>query len=289
MGEHGVGPAAAEVLGEAERTSRADDPAVQVEARGGPSAGAVGARRVDPPGQAGDAGVDDHPGPDRDGTPAPASTTRPAGLVPEDEGEGADGGQGGRRPGVVGEQVEVAAADAAGRDRDPGPRRPGSSGSGSSASEAGNSGSTMSNTTARTAVSVGAAGRRLPEGTWPKVPGDAGIRRHPRRGARAGLLAHGGLPRRRRALGRPGRALAPLPPARGLLRRPRPVRPLRGEPVRRGGGVPLPLVGPEPAGRPRRPRRRGRALPADDGAPSLQGGAVGEVRRRGRLRPAAAP
>ena len=56
----------------------------------------------------------------------------------------------------------------------------------------------------------------------------------------------------------------------------------RREPVRRRGGIPVPLLGPEPAGHPPRPRRCGRALPRDDRAPSLQGGAVGQVRRRRR-------
>ena len=60
------------------------------------------------------------------------------------------------------------------------------------------------------------------------------------------------------------------------------VRPLRREPVRRRGGVPVPLLGPEPAGRAPRPRRCRRALPGDARAPSLQGGALGQVRRRRR-------
>ena len=53
----------------------------------------------------------------------PASTTRPGRLVAEDEGKGPDGRQGRRRPGVVREQVEVAAADPPRRDRHAGPRR----------------------------------------------------------------------------------------------------------------------------------------------------------------------
>ena len=139
---------------------------------------------------------------------------------------------------------------------------PGSSGSGSSARDAGNSGSAMSNTTARMRRAYGravAAAHRT--AARPKVPGDAGLRRHPRRGARARLLAHGGVLERRGAGGGPRGALAALPPPRRLLRRPGRVRTLRGEPVRRRGGVPLPLVGPQPAGGPPRPGRHGRALP----------------------------
>ena len=58
-----------------------------------------------------------------DGAPGPGLDDAARRLVPEDEGERADGGQGRRRPGVVREEVEVAAADAPGRDGDPGPRR----------------------------------------------------------------------------------------------------------------------------------------------------------------------
>ena len=64
---------------------------------------------------------------------------------------------------------------------------------------------------------------------------------------------------------------------------------LRREPVRRRRGVPVPLVGPQPPRRPPRPRRCGRALPRDHRPPPLQGRAVGQVRRRRQLRPAAAP
>src|SRR5258708_4480125 len=84
-------PPAPRVPREAERTSRADDPAVKVEARRRPAPGAVGARRVDTPGQAGYAGVDHHTRPDRDRATGSGLDDAAAGLVPEDEGEGADG------------------------------------------------------------------------------------------------------------------------------------------------------------------------------------------------------
>ena len=93
--QHAVRPAAAEVLGVAQRPSRADDAAVEVQARGGPAPGAVGARRVDPPGQAGDAGVDDDSRPDGHRAVGPRLDDPPGRLVAEDEGEGPDGGQGG--------------------------------------------------------------------------------------------------------------------------------------------------------------------------------------------------
>ena len=63
-----------------------------------------------------------HPGPDLD---------HPAGdLVAQHEGERAQCRQGGRRAGVVGEEVEVAAADPAGGDRHAGPPRSGQLGLG---------------------------------------------------------------------------------------------------------------------------------------------------------------
>ena len=119
--QHAVGPPSAEVLGVPERPARADDAAVQVQARRGPAPGAVGAGRVDPPGQARDARVDDDPGPDGDGAVGPGLDDPACRLVAEHEREGPDGGQGGRGPGVVREQMEVAAADPAGRHRDAGP------------------------------------------------------------------------------------------------------------------------------------------------------------------------
>ena len=57
-------------------------------------------------------------------------------------------------------------------------------------------------------------------------------------------------------------------------------RRVRDEPVRRGRGVPLPVVGPQPSGLPPRSGRRRRALPGYHRAASLQGRAVGQVRRR---------
>ena len=139
-------------------------------------------------------------------------------------------------------------------------------------------------------VSVGAASRRV-MGNRPGVRclamrvSDA----TPRRGTRARLLAHGGLPRSRGARGGPRCALAPLPETRGVFREPRRARALRGEPVRRGGGVPVPFVGPQSSRHPSRSGGHGRALPPDRRAPSLQGGALGQVRRCRQLRPAAAP
>ena len=58
-------------------------------------AGAVGAGRVDPPGEAGDARVDHDPGPDGHRALGPGLDDTPGRLVPEHEGEGADGHQGG--------------------------------------------------------------------------------------------------------------------------------------------------------------------------------------------------
>ena len=94
---------------------------------------------------------------------------------------------------------------------------------------------------------------------------------------------------RRRGRGGPRCALAPLPETRGLFREPRRARALRGEPVRRRRGVPVPLVGPQPSRRPPGSGGHGRALPPDRRAASLQGGAVGQVRRCRQLRPAAPP
>ena len=119
--QHLLGPTAAEVLGVAERTPGADHAAVQVETRGRPPAGTVGARRIDPPGQAGYARVEDHPGPDGHGAVGTGLDDAAGRLVPEHEGEGTDGGQGGRGPRVVGEEVEVATADPAGRHGNPRP------------------------------------------------------------------------------------------------------------------------------------------------------------------------
>ena len=136
--------------------------------------------------------------------PGPGLDDAARGLVPEDEGEGADGGQGGRRPRVVGEQVEVAAADAPGRDGDPGPRRARELGLGELGQRGGELGVHHVEHDGAHGVSVGAAGRTAHvERRWPKVPADAGPRRHPRRGARARLLAAGGLPRARGAGGAP--------------------------------------------------------------------------------------
>ena len=93
--QHAVGPSAAEVHGVAERPPRADDAAVQVQAGGGPPAGTVEARRVDPPREARDAGIDDHSRPHRNCAVGPGLDDAPGRLVAEDEGEGPDGGQGG--------------------------------------------------------------------------------------------------------------------------------------------------------------------------------------------------
>ncbi len=87
----------------------------------------------------------------------------------------------------------------------------------------------------------------------------------------------------------PRGALAALPASTGLLRGSRCLCPLRGEPVCRSGGVSVPLLGSQPVGRASRPGGRGRALPGDDRAAPLQGGALGEVRRSGQLRPTVAP
>ncbi len=130
MGQHLVGPAAAELPREAERASRAHDAAVEVEAGGRPAAGAVGAERRDAPGQARDARVEHHPGPDRHLALGPGLDDAPRRLVAEDEGEGAQAHQRGRGPGVVGEEMEVAPADPTGQHLDPGPRRPGQRGLG---------------------------------------------------------------------------------------------------------------------------------------------------------------
>ena len=78
----------------------------------------------------------------------------PRRLVAEDEGERPDACQRGRRPRVVREEMEVAAADPPGRDGDAGPVLAGQLGLGQLGQRAGNSGSTMSKTTARTVASV---------------------------------------------------------------------------------------------------------------------------------------
>ncbi len=113
--QHRLGPATTEVLGKAQRSSGAENPAVEVEARRRPAPGTVDAQRLDTPRQAGDARVDHHTSPGGDRHLGPASTTMPRRLVPEDEGNVADRCKRRRGPRVVGEEVEVAPADATGQ------------------------------------------------------------------------------------------------------------------------------------------------------------------------------
>ena len=119
VGQHLVAPPASEVLGEAERTTRADDPTVEVEAGGSPSPCTVGARRVYPAGGARDTRVNGNPRALGVGAVRPRLDHPPGDLVSE------HGVQGGRGSGVVREQVEIAAADPAGCHRDAGPCLPG--------------------------------------------------------------------------------------------------------------------------------------------------------------------
>ncbi len=120
---HAVRPPASEVVGVAQGPPGADDAAVQVEARRRPAARTVGARRVDAARQTGDARVDDDPRSDGHRTVRPRLDDAPCRLVTEDEGKRPHGDQRRRRPGVVREQVEVAAADPASRDCDARPGR----------------------------------------------------------------------------------------------------------------------------------------------------------------------
>ena len=84
-----------------------------------------------PRSRAGEARVEDDSGPDRGvGNWGPASITDPAISWPRRKGNEPIDDQGGGRPGVVGEQMEVAAADPTRSHRHPGPRRPGELGLG---------------------------------------------------------------------------------------------------------------------------------------------------------------
>jgi hypothetical protein len=118
---------------------------------------------------------------------------------------------------------------------------------------------------------------------------DADTGREAGGGLRPGFHGGRGLPRQGDPQRRPGRALGGLSTAGSLFRQPRRTPEVRQEPVRGPAVLPLPLLGAEPrAGLPR-PRRRGRAVPADQGNRLLQDRAVGEVRRRHRLRPEPSP
>ena len=80
------------------------------------------------------------------------------------------------------------------------------------------------------------------------------------------------------------------PRARGLFRRSRAPIPKFAKSQFAGLRLfPYPLVGAEPRAGLSGPDRRGRAVPADQGDRLLQDRALGEVRRRDRLRPDASP
>ena len=150
VGEHLFPPAAAEIRREPQGAPTTDHPVVQVGAGGGPTPGTVGAGGIDTPGQTRYARVDGHPGA-RHERASRAGLDDPAGdLVTQDERERAHRAEGWRRPGVVGEQVEVAPTDPPDGHRTRAHSSLGRSGSGRSTSEAGNTGSAMSNWMART-------------------------------------------------------------------------------------------------------------------------------------------
>ncbi len=111
---------------------------------------------------------------------------------------------------------------------------------------------------------------------WHKVPGGGALTpTWPKCATR--LLAPGGL--------LDAGELASPPKKRSGSTFPRPAeyfadpkrdRPYAGEPIRRRRGVPVPLLGPEPAGRAPRPRRCRRTLPRNGRTAPLQGRALGE-------------
>ena len=159
MRHHLVAPSAAQALGEAERAAGGEHPAVEVEARRGPSSGAVGAERIDAPDRAGDARVDGDALSDRlTGTADLISTTRPAISCPSTKGIAPIDARVGDGPVLCAKRCrslpQMPPVVTATRAQSP----PGSSGSATSTSDAGNDLSTMSNWTARTAESVGGRG-----------------------------------------------------------------------------------------------------------------------------------
>jgi hypothetical protein len=115
-------PSASESLGVPECAAARDDPAAEFQAGRRPPPGAVGAWWVDAPRRARQTRVDHDSGPNRMRALGPRLGDAPGDLVAEDEGERAHRRQGGRWPGVVGEEVEVAAADAPCRHGHAGPR-----------------------------------------------------------------------------------------------------------------------------------------------------------------------
>ena len=256
-----------------------------------------------PPRRAGNARIDDDPGTGRHRAVGSRLDDAAGGLVPQHEGKGPDRGEGGGGPRVVGEEMEVAAADPSRQHLDAGPRGSRELRFRQLGQRGGEGGVDHVEHDGAHAVSVGASvdgahgGRRSPGAL--RVHGGHGVRLRIRcRAMRvsdatldevrvARLLDHGGLPGPGRAVGGAGGAVAALPPVRGVLRRSRRPRALRDEPVRRCRGVPLSLLGPEPAGRAPGSGGRGRALPRDRRAAPLQGRVVGEVLGCGELRPAA--
>ena len=121
VGDDLLGPAAAQVGGEADRPPRREDAAVELEAARRPAAGAVGTGWIDPADQAGEDRVHRHPGADRNGAVGAGLDHRPGDLVAEHERQGAERHQG-RRPSTGRrEQVQIAAADPSAGHRHPRP------------------------------------------------------------------------------------------------------------------------------------------------------------------------
>ncbi len=105
----------------------------------------------------------------------------------------------------------------------------------------------------------------------------------------AGLSRLRGLPRHRRTGAGTREAVAALPSARGVLRRPGDPRLAGNEPVRRHHRGTAAILGLEPSDVSSRPPRSGGALLGLGRPPTLRSRAVGQVRRGRGLRPEPPP